>query len=86
MANIITPGEIPAKSVDRAVFAACAVYGLLLVAFWLVARHFAMEVRIQSHMASSFTAFALLLALIGFSGSAQRECSNGFSPTVASEC
>ena len=47
MANII------AKSIDRAVLAAFAVYGLLLVAFWLVARHFAIEVRIQGHMASS---------------------------------
>ena len=68
MANIITPGQIPAKSIDRAVLAACAVYGLLLVAFWLVARHFAIEVRIQGHMASSFTSFALLLAPYWFFG------------------
>jgi hypothetical protein len=38
MANIITPGQIPAKSIDRAALAACAVYGLLLVVFWLVVR------------------------------------------------
>ncbi len=68
MANIITPGQIPAKSIDRAVLAACAVYGLLLLAFWLVARHFAIEVRIQGHMASSFTSFALLLAPYWFFG------------------
>jgi len=68
MANIITPGQIPGKSIDRAMLAACAVYGLLLVAFWLVARHFAIEVRIQGHMASSFTSFALLLAPYWFFG------------------
>ena len=47
---------------------ACAAYALLLVAFWFVARHFAMEARIQGHMASSFTAFALLLAPYWFFG------------------
>ena len=65
--QIFTPGQIP-KSIDRAVLAACAVYGLLLVAFWLVARHYALEVRIQGHMASSFTSFALLLAPYWFFG------------------
>jgi hypothetical protein len=44
------------------ILAACIGYALLLVAFWLVALHFAMEDRIHGHMASSFTAFALLLA------------------------
>jgi uncharacterized protein len=68
MTNIITPGQIPAKSVDRAVLAACAGYGLLLLAFWLVAHHLAMEVRIQGHMASTFTSFALLLAPYWFFG------------------
>jgi hypothetical protein len=38
------------------------------VAFWLVARHFAIEIRIQGHMASSFTSFALLLAPYWFLG------------------
>ncbi len=40
----------------------------MLVAFWLVARHFDLETRIQGHMASSFTAFALLLAPYWFFG------------------
>ena len=66
--NMIAPDQIPAKSVDRTVLAACAAYALLLVAFWFVARHFAMEVRIHGHMASSFTAFALLLAPYWFFG------------------
>jgi membrane protease YdiL (CAAX protease family) len=47
---------------------ACGGYALLLVAFWLGARHFDIEVRIQGHMASSFTAFALLLAPYWFFG------------------
>jgi membrane protease YdiL (CAAX protease family) len=47
---------------------ACASYALSLVAFWFVARHFDMEVRIHGHMASSFTAFALLLAPYWFFG------------------
>ena len=59
---------LPAKSVDRTILAACAAYALLLVAFWFVARHFAMEARIQGHMASSFTAFAMLLAPYWFFG------------------
>src|SRR6266852_3317259 len=67
MGNIIAPGQIPAKSVDRTVIA-CAAYALLLVAFWFVARHFAMEVRIHGHIASSFMAFALLLAPYWFFG------------------
>ena len=59
---------LPAKSVDRTILLACAAYALLLVVFWLVARHFDLEVRIQGHMASSFTAFALLLAPYWFFG------------------
>jgi len=47
-----------AKSVNRTILLlACAAYALLLAAFWLVARHFDLEVRIQGHMASSFTAW-----------------------------
>ena len=59
---------LPAKSVNRTILLACAAYALLLAAFWLVARHFDLEVRIQGHMASSFTAFALLLAPYWFFG------------------
>jgi membrane protease YdiL (CAAX protease family) len=65
MGNI---AALPTKSVDRTIPLACAAYALLLVVFWLVARHFDLEVRIQGHMASSFTAFALLLAPYWFFG------------------
>ena len=65
MGNI---AALPAKSVDRTILVAGATYALLLVAFWFVARHFDLEVRIQGHMASSFTAFALLLAPYWFFG------------------
>jgi uncharacterized protein len=68
MGNIAVPAQFPAKSVDRAILVACAAYALLLVAFWFVARHFDMEVRIHGHMPSSFTAFALLLAPYWFFG------------------
>jgi membrane protease YdiL (CAAX protease family) len=57
-----------AKPLNRTILAASAGYALLLVAFWFVARHFAMEARIHGHMASSFTAFALLLAPSWFFG------------------
>src|SRR5438477_5883009 len=53
---------------DRTMLAADAAYVLLLVAFWLAARHFAVEDRIHGHMASSFMAFALLLAPYWFCG------------------
>ena len=43
-------------------------YALLLIAFWWVARHFTMETRVRDHMASSFIAFALLLAPYWFFG------------------
>ena len=66
--NSAVPVQFPAKSVDRTILAACVGYALLLVAFWLVALHFAMEDRIHGHMASSFTAFALLLAPYWFFG------------------
>jgi membrane protease YdiL (CAAX protease family) len=59
---------IPAKSSTRTILLACAGYALLLLAFWFVARHFAVEERIHGHMASSFTAFALLLAPYWFFG------------------
>jgi hypothetical protein len=65
MGNIAAP---PAKSVDRTILVACVAYASLPVVFWFVARHFDLEVRIQGHMASSFTAFALLLAPYWFFG------------------
>ena len=65
MGNVAAPAT---RLVDRPIFAACATYALLLVAFWFVARHFAIEARIHGHMASSFTAFALLLAPYWFFG------------------
>jgi membrane protease YdiL (CAAX protease family) len=57
-----------ARPVDRPMLVACATYAGLLVVFWFVARHFAIEARIHDHMASSFTAFALLLAPYWFLG------------------
>jgi uncharacterized protein len=68
MENSAVPIQSSPKSVERTVLAACAGYALLLVAFWMAARHFAMEDRIHGHMASSFTAFALLLAPYWFFG------------------
>ena len=65
MGNI---AALPSKSVNRTILVACATYALLLIAFWFVARHFAIETRIEGHMASSFTAFALLLAPYWFFG------------------
>jgi membrane protease YdiL (CAAX protease family) len=59
---------VPEKSGARTIVTACVGYALLLVAFWLVAVHFAVEERIHGHMASSFTAFALLLAPYWFFG------------------
>jgi uncharacterized protein len=60
--------RFPKKWADRTIPLAAAGYALLLVAFWLLARHFDIENRIQGHMASSFTAFALLLAPYWFFG------------------
>jgi len=60
---------IPATgSGSRPMFVAGASYCLLLVAFWFVSRHFAIEARIHGHMASSFAALALLLAPYWFFG------------------
>jgi uncharacterized protein len=52
----------------RPMFVASATYAFLLVAFWFVGRHSAIEARIHGHMVSSFTAFALLLAPYWFFG------------------
>ena len=68
MGNSAVPIQFPPKSVDRTVLAACAGYALLRVAFWMMARHFAIEDRIHGHIASGFTAFALLLAPYWFFG------------------
>jgi CAAX protease family protein len=68
MGDITTPVQSPAKRLEHILFAAGVAYGLLPVAFWFVACHFAMEARIHGHMASSFTAFALLLAPYWFFG------------------
>ena len=63
--NMASP---PAGSADRPIILAGATYAGLLVVFWFVARHFAIEARIHGHMASSFSAFALLLAPYWFFG------------------
>jgi CAAX protease family protein len=65
MGNMAAPTAGP---VNRAIILACATYAGLLVVFWFVARHFAIESRIHGHMASSFTAFVLLLAPYWFFG------------------
>lgn len=68
MDNIAEPVNLPADSADRTILVAGAGYALLLVAFWFAARHFSIETRIHGHMASSFIAFALLLAPYWFFG------------------
>jgi hypothetical protein len=60
--------QSPTIPLGRTLLVPCAAYALLLVAFWFVARHFAMDVRIHGHMVGSFTAFALLLAPYWFFG------------------
>jgi membrane protease YdiL (CAAX protease family) len=49
-------------------FMACGGYVLLLVVFWFAAIHFAIDKRIGGHMASSFTALALLMTPYWFFG------------------
>lgn len=49
-------------------FWASIAYALLLVAFWSAALYFDIPARIHGHMASSFVAFALLLAPYWFFG------------------
>lgn len=57
----LQPPRPPRTSV--AVFiAAAVVYAAVLLVFWLIAKRFAMDVRLGGHMASAFTTFALLLA------------------------
>jgi uncharacterized protein len=58
------------------IFMACSGYGLLLVVFWVAAIHFDIETRIGGHMASSFTAFALLMAPYWFFGFGAAETLN----------
>jgi uncharacterized protein len=53
---------------NRVIPAACASYALLLVSFWFVARHFAIEGHNHGDMASGYAAFALLLAPYWFFG------------------
>jgi uncharacterized protein len=45
-----------------------ALYALVLVVFWFVARHFSVESHIGGHMLSGFLSFALLLAPYWFFG------------------
>jgi membrane protease YdiL (CAAX protease family) len=49
--------------ISAAVFIAAAiVFVAVLLVFWLIAKRFAMDVRLGGHMASAFATFALLLA------------------------
>jgi len=68
MENSAAQLQSPAKSAKGTFLTACAGYGALLCAFWLVARHFDVESGIQGHLTSSFAAFALLLAPYWFFG------------------
>jgi membrane protease YdiL (CAAX protease family) len=52
----------PTKTSAAVLFAAAIVYAVVLLVFWVIAKRFAMEVRLGGHMASAFAAFALLLA------------------------
>jgi len=45
----------------------CVAYALLLAAFWLLGRHFALGERL-GHMPSTFSAFAIILAPYWFFG------------------
>jgi uncharacterized protein len=58
----------PQSSIShRHLFAATAIYVVLLAAFWIVAQHFSLGSRL-GHMPSTFTAFALILAPYWFFG------------------
>jgi membrane protease YdiL (CAAX protease family) len=60
--------QAPEMSRASTVLAASVEYALLLSAFWLVVRQVALENRIGGHIASSFTAFALILVPYWFFG------------------
>src|SRR5437660_7366452 len=53
---------------DRTLALAAVLFGLVLLVFWLVARHFSVEAHIGGHMPSAFLSFALLLAPYWFFG------------------
>jgi CAAX protease family protein len=57
-------------------FIACSGYVFLLIAFWVAGLHFEIAARIGGHMASSFTAFALLMAPYWFFGFGAAETLN----------
>jgi membrane protease YdiL (CAAX protease family) len=52
---------------SRDLFTAAAIYGVILIAFWLVAEHISLGARI-GYMGSTFTAFALVFAPYWFFG------------------
>lgn len=52
----------PPKTSVAVFVVAVVVYASVLLAFWFIAKSYAMEVRIGGHMASAFLCFALLLA------------------------
>ena len=69
MAVVSAPS--PRQTSDRskpALLLATILYATLLLAFWLVARHFSVESHIDGHLPSSLLSFALLLAPYWFFG------------------
>src|SRR5581483_11759315 len=56
------------RSFSKPLLIAALLYAFLLVAFWYAALYFNMPARIGGHMASSFVAFAMILAPYWFFG------------------
>jgi membrane protease YdiL (CAAX protease family) len=67
-----------AGSMKRPILVPGLTYACLLVVFWFPARYFHIEKRIHGHMASSFIAFALLLAPYWFFGFGAAEMLRSF--------
>ncbi len=87
---VLSPPSPAQEGVERGhpLAIGAALYALLLVAFWFVARHFSVEARIGGHMGSGFTTFALLLApywFFGFgaAGTLQRKLSHRAARVLA---
>lgn len=57
-----------AEKANRNLLLGAILFGFLLLAFWLVARHFGIDQRMGGHMPSAFLSFALLFAPYWFFG------------------
>ena len=62
-----TNTPLPSSVHSRDLFTATAIYGVILIAFWLVAGHISLGARI-GHMGSTFAAFSLVFAPYWFFG------------------